>query len=268
MTSPPSPPCAWATDGRRGHGLTQGQRALWLGQWAWWDVLSPRNHRGSASRLGVALLLLAPGVRKALEQGGWKEHGRGRGRAGHQAQIQLDRELGRGWLETWPPELGRRVHQRSWSHPKAHRLPAVRLGVTQCPLAAPRNPPGSVPAMPSCAQASPLHCCGSEQLCVTFLVLSLSAAEASEWSPGAIRTWGINNGAVQAPGTQRGGPAVNPRAPRDGPGTLLAHLLTGMDLVLFEAEIVGVPPASWSPHSVTRGLLVPPVARGAPFGGH
>ena len=75
VTSPPSPPCAWVTDGRRGHGLTQGQCALWLGQWAWRDVLSPRNHRGSASHLGVSLLLLVPGVQKALEQGAGKNTG-------------------------------------------------------------------------------------------------------------------------------------------------------------------------------------------------
>lgn len=74
--------------------------------------------------------------------GGWKEHGRGPRRAGHQAQVQLDWKLGRGRLVTWPPERGRSVHQRPWSHSKAHRLPAVRLGVAHCP-----PPPGILRAL-------------------------------------------------------------------------------------------------------------------------
>ena len=34
--------------------------------------------------------------------------------------------------------------------------------------------------------------------------------------------------------------------PGVGQGHSLAHMPVGVDLVLFEAEIVGVPPASWS----------------------
>ena len=114
--------------------------------------------------------------------------------------------------------------------------------------------------MPSCAQPTPLHCCGSAQLCITFLVLSLSAAEASEWSPGAVRTLGINMALCRPPALRGEGLPLTQGRPGWARDTrsLRAWTWSSSRLRLLGSPLL--------PGVSDAGLLVPAGAQGAPLG--
>lgn len=119
------------------------------------------------------------------------------GRAGHQAQIQLDRESGRGSVVTRPPKAAPRA-PGALAPPRHTGFLLSAWGCAHQP--APREPPGCVPALP-CTQVSPLHRCGSEQLCDHLPGLSLSAAEASKCSSEPSEAVESVKAPVQVPGT-------------------------------------------------------------------
>lgn len=127
-----------------------------------------------------------------------------------------------GWLDCDPfPESGRHVHPGPWPH-RGTQASCCPPGGALTTL-----PPGSLRALSQlcpCAQVSPLHRCGSKQLCDRLPVLSLSAAEASQCSSEPSEPVESVKAPMQVPGTYRSGPAAHPGA---GQGRSLACSLVG-----------------------------------------